>query len=302
MANEFDIQVTQTDVTQPTLLFRVMKRVVDVLHTVGIRIVKIESIIKNNKAFSLEEIKKALQAGGSNTLSVDNLPGILGQPQPAGITVYTSTPPQNIIQTLRDKQLVLVTGSPDKLQYVNAANPSSLNDINTAPADMMTTDTDQTVTGTKSWTSGQINSSSQFGCSVAASSSQAIPTAVGTAITFNTESFDRGPCHDNATNNTRITVPTGGAGIWLFVGQIQWASNATGYRKTYIKSNGANIIASQEYLTNTVAAEPTFQNIFTLSSVADADYFELFGAQSSGGNLNAVAGGGSTFFQAIKLF
>lgn len=58
---------------------------------------------------------------------------------------------------------------------------------------------------------------------------------------WNAEVADTDTIHDNATNNSRLTIPTGKPGTYRFTCRIQWASagenGVTGYVK--LRKNGA---------------------------------------------------------------
>jgi hypothetical protein len=119
---------------------------------------------------------------------------------------------------------------------------------------------------------------------------QTIATATGTAIQFgasDTESYDPLAMHDPVTNNTRLTVPTGYDGIWIVVGILGWAANATGRRITSIFKNGVEV-AQIQAPTLAAGQNPTYTVTYVGACVA-SDYFELRGFQDSGGNLNTLA-------------
>ena len=113
---------------------------------------------------------------------------------------------------------------------------------------------------------------------------QSISTATATAITFNAESYDTDAFHDNSTNNTRLTVPTGKGGYYLVNGSISFVGNATGLRGAYLYKNGAvqNYVAL--IATSGAAANTMVTFSYAIKLVA-ADYVELYAYQSSGGNL-----------------
>lgn len=113
---------------------------------------------------------------------------------------------------------------------------------------------------------------------------QAATTAVALVLAFNTERFDTNAIHDTAVNNSRLTCKT--AGLYLIVGNIEWAANATGYRRLDIRLNGATLIASEREGDVVVAAITTIQHITTIYQLAVNDYVELLATQTSGGNLN----------------
>lgn len=289
MSSEFDISISQKDVETPALLVRLFRRIADALHRVGDRFNQIEKSISTSKFLSLPEIEKALEFGGSNQLNVANLSGILAQPQPATLTKFTATPSQSIIQTLKDNQLVLITTTPAKLQYVSSGNPTLLNDINTLPANVV-----------QKTAQNQISNSSQFGCSIYRNAALSINNTTLTAITFDAELADTGACHDNSTNPTRITIPVGGAGRADFVAQVAFSNNATGERFAGIKKNNTTYIARNSK--TGVSGDDTVLNMaVTDFIVADGDYYEFFVYQSSGGALALdVSDSGMTFFQMKK--
>ena len=60
------------------------------------------------------------------------------------------------------------------------------------------------------------------GARVTKSASQSLTNVTYTTITFNQEPLDVGGYHDNSTNNTRLTVPSGKTGYFL----VQWNLHA----------------------------------------------------------------------------
>ena len=129
---------------------------------------------------------------------------------------------------------------------------------------------------------------------------QSISNATATAITFNSEVFDTDGFHDNTTNNTRITIPSGKAGKYLLIAQVSFAANATGARIIKLYKNGTLF----QLASVTSAAPATDFTVLTGTNIVSAtvgDYFELFAEQSSGGNLNlnnSAGNGVGCFFGA----
>lgn len=132
-----------------------------------------------------------------------------------------------------------------------------------------------------------------------ATTAQSIATATHTALAFNAESFDSDALHDNATNNSRLTIPTGKGGKWLFSGGAEFAANATGYRQITLKKNGTTFLT----VSNQVATSVFDQELLVVDvlSVAAADYMELHAYQTSGANLNVNFGELKTFLTAAFL-
>lgn len=116
-----------------------------------------------------------------------------------------------------------------------------------------------------------------------------VATSTNTAIPFTTELLDTDSFHDNATNNTRITIPTGCTGLYAtFYLYIQLSSNTTGYRAASLYRNGSSIAGFMNQddpqtggiSTRLIYASPAYP-------LTDGDYFESYAWQNSGGNLTA---------------
>lgn len=103
------------------------------------------------------------------------------------------------------------------------------------------------------------------------------------------EISDIGNLHDNATNPSHITVPTGGdVGTWIVSGNVSFASNATGYRVAAIYKNG--VLTDANVVVQAVAAGvlTSIPVTFVDSAPAVGDYYELLGTQTSGGALSTT--------------
>lgn len=151
--------------------------------------------------------------------------------------------------------------------------------------------------GVPSWAT-PASGSSFSGCFLTKSGTQSIPNSTDTAVSFDTEYFDVGGYHDNSTNNSRITIPSGKDGYFLFLGQINYASNGTGGRYAYIVVNGTYI---QQAVFSASSQSYTIANISTVLSLVAGDYVQLITVQNSGGALNVEYATKQTSFQAIRL-
>lgn len=107
------------------------------------------------------------------------------------------------------------------------------------------------------------------------------------ALTFNSERYDTDTMHSTAVNTGRITFTT--AGTYAVFANIEFASNATGYRSLEFRINGATFIASNVAQTN--ATQVTRMALYTEYVFSAGDYVECIANQSSGGALNIVANG-----------
>jgi hypothetical protein len=113
---------------------------------------------------------------------------------------------------------------------------------------------------------------------------QSLTTGLRTAVAFDVEAFDIGSCHDNVTNNTRLTVPTGADGTYFITANVEYASNTAGLRAAELRKNGATTLA--QVIANPVVGDLTVVQVITLAQLVSADYVELNALQTSGGALN----------------
>ena len=159
-----------------------------------------------------------------------------------------------------------------------------------------------TATGLK-WATPS-SGASFVGASVYKTAVQSIANNTNAALTFTNENFDTNSIHDNSTNTSRFTIPSGKDGKWLFTGIVTWGSNTTGYREIKIRKN--NTASTEVYNIMgppSVAASPSMGVSYIADAVA-TDYFELYVKQTSGGSLNVE--GDATFtnytiFQCVYL-
>ncbi|GAI82597.1 unnamed protein product [marine sediment metagenome] len=107
-------------------------------------------------------------------------------------------------------------------------------------------------------------------------------------VEFNTESWDTDNCHDNVTNNDRLTCRT--AGKYLLIAQIRWVGNATGYREMSIRvANGASTPRAYTQKSD-LNANNCAQNLATIVDMAVNEYARVYVKQTSGGNLDIEGG------------
>lgn len=114
-------------------------------------------------------------------------------------------------------------------------------------------------------------------------------------VTFNSERYDVGGCHSTSSNTGRLTVPSGGGGLYAIGACIGWAANASGIRAASIRVNGSVLIATEETPAFSANSTPK-HNLYTEWELAAGDYVEVLAYQSSGGSLNIAANSGSPEF------
>lgn len=118
------------------------------------------------------------------------------------------------------------------------------------------------------------------GAKVKLTTTQAIPNATTIVVAFDAEVFDTESYHDNATNNSRLTVPR--TGYYTFTINLNWASWTTGGRMICnIKKNGSVL---QELWDTALSGsgEPSLTLTYTTNATAN-DYFQIDVYQDTGG-------------------
>jgi hypothetical protein len=199
-----------------------------------------------------------------------------------------------------NQRLVAASGETTGLKYVS----DTQNTVIDAEGDLLVGDAADAVQRLAIGTTGQVltvdtavdgkikwaaagGASTFVGCGVTKSTTQSIANATYTAVTFNTEDYDTDAIHDNVTNNTRFTIPSGKGGKWLTSGVVTFASNASGFRFVRLYKNGtAFIVPAGVPPVNGDTTQLAFSYIHTFTA---GDYMEVFVYQNSGGNLN-IAG------------
>ncbi len=114
-------------------------------------------------------------------------------------------------------------------------------------------------------------SSSFVGCKVYKSTSQTVSAiSTYTALTWDAESFDTNGFHDNATNNSRITIPTGKGGKYLF--NFTAGVSTSQVKRIGWYKNGSRIEIG-------ITTSPNYTGGTTLSlteNLTAGDYIEVF--------------------------
>jgi hypothetical protein len=104
-------------------------------------------------------------------------------------------------------------------------------------------------------------------------------------LTFNSERFDTDSMHSTAVNTGRITFTT--AGTYLVGANVQFASNATGFRDCFIRRNGTTSVAYTRMAN--AGATVCIVPVQCVAAFSAGDYIEIGVQQSSGGALNVEA-------------
>jgi hypothetical protein len=166
------------------------------------------------------------------------------------------------------KSLTTTTGD---IIYASGAN---------TPARLGIGSTDQVLKvsgGVPVWATPSATTPTFVGAVVYRSGAMALTQNTYTISTFNAESLDTNGFHDNATNNSRITIPTGYAGKYLlFAGDVDIESAAQAGFGFYKNGSTADPTGQGSYSwaanTNTYSARISGSIIV---NAAVGDYFEL---------------------------
>lgn len=131
------------------------------------------------------------------------------------------------------------------------------------------------------------------------SAAQSIPNAALTAINFNQHPvLDSSFAHDNATNNSRLSVTE--TGIYLFIANVGFAGSITGIRSFQLRKNNSAVFAISQQ-PNLGALFQTVGNVVGMAALSANDYVELIVYQDSGGNLNVVNDSSSVLLNAVRI-
>lgn len=138
------------------------------------------------------------------------------------------------------------------------------------------------------------------GCALYQSTNISVANDSSPVLTWDSERFDTDGFHSTTTNTSRITIPTGKGGKYLFIAVGAYAANSTGYRAMSLKKNGSDDIILNQIANLSATIAPWFGGTCVVSAVA-GDYFEAGTNQTSGGNLNFLGRIDYNQFAAIYL-
>ena len=141
-------------------------------------------------------------------------------------------------------------------------------------------------------------------CQATRTANQTLGNGVATAIALDGETFDTHTMHDNAVNNSRITVPAQQGGLYHMVGQFAFAASFVGIWQAELRKNGATSLAKSRGNGANIAAQDVTGQVSVLATMDPTDYVELVITQTAtGGGSHDVVGGGlnSTNLQVARV-
>jgi hypothetical protein len=233
---------------------------------------------------------QGFDGGDGETYAIPGVQGPAGNsPQPlvAGAAQVNRSTNQTI-STASETAITLDTVVYDTNGYFSAGSPTRL----TVPAGQ---DGKYIVHGQVKWTvTGAVTPAAIIGGKVNRSTNQTINNNSATQISFSGTEFDTNVFW-SAGSPTRLTIPSGGEGLYVIVGQIKWSVGASGPAFIRIFKNGTTIIG-ESYI-ETVNANST-SNVACEEDLVTSDFIELQVFQVTGSS-QTVVGGSNTYLSAI---
>lgn len=127
------------------------------------------------------------------------------------------------------------------------------------------------------------------GALVKKNTSQTFTAVVAALVTFEAETYDTDSIHDNATNNSRLTVPSGITKVRLS-SNIIWANGVGGVRRFEMLKNGASFEGSPKQTHAPSGDSNDYNQLHSpILNVIGGDYFEVQAFQNTAGNLNVLS-------------
>ena len=141
--------------------------------------------------------------------------------------------------------------------------------------------------GIPSWATPAGGSSTYVGCAINNNATLTIANETATAIACGAEEYDSNGFHDNSTNNSRMTIPSGKAGKYQVTAQVLWGSSLTTFFLLYILKNGS-VIDGNGINSGIIAVQKGLPNDWIQATVtvdlAVGDYVQVAAYQTSGSN------------------
>jgi len=132
-------------------------------------------------------------------------------------------------------------------------------------------------------------------CRVKQTSGVAINDASNTILAFDAEDFDTDGMHDNATNNSRITINT--AGVYLVIASVRYTAGVSDDARISILKNGGNVGIDERGPNNSRSGH----QVMGYYDLAVADYLEAQVYQNNSANTARTTDTPYTFLSAAWI-
>jgi hypothetical protein len=134
--------------------------------------------------------------------------------------------------------------------------------------------------GVPAWTT--LSTAPTFvGCRAYQSNDTTIANSTNVIIGFNNENFDSNGFHDNSTNNSRMTIPTGYAGKYQVFANLSYDGSTASNRVVDILKNGSIVATTYSGQSTSNAFSCTINLAMDL---AVGDYVQVQTSQNTGQN------------------
>lgn len=122
------------------------------------------------------------------------------------------------------------------------------------------------------------------GCILDNTTDISISSSTSTLLTYDTETADTNAFHSTTSNTGRITIPSGYAGKYFFIGSIESSvynlSTNSGLTSVALRKNGSSIANAFQ---GNLAGFNTKVCVSWVDVASVGDYYELYAYQNSGG-------------------
>lgn len=150
------------------------------------------------------------------------------------------------------------------------------------------------------WAAIPASSPAFVGCRAYQSGDTTIPASTDVIIGFNNENFDSNGFHDNSTNNSRMTIPSGYAGKYAVWANLAYSGSSGTNRVVEILKNGSSVAATYSP-SSTSNAMTVFINLNM--DLAVGDYLQVrTNSQGATGSLTVFGSSSLSPNQAATAF
>jgi len=132
-------------------------------------------------------------------------------------------------------------------------------------------------------------------CRVKQTTGQVVYDAANATLAFDAEDFDTDGMHDNATDNSRITIKT--AGVYLVIASVRYTAGVSDDTRISILNNGGNVGIDERGPNNTRSG----QQVMGYYDLAVSDYLEAQVYQNNSANTARTTDTPYTFLSAVWL-